>query len=94
MNLRKAVLIAVPSLVALANFCGNFAFLGIFMACGDSSDPCTPDLAQITLSSIFLFPISLLPTGFGYLGFLANAAVWAAATYGLLRLVFDKAKMT
>lgn len=90
MNIRKTVLTVIPLLVALVNLGGNFAFLGVFMACADSLTPCTPTSDQLVLSGIFGFPIVLLPTSYGYLGFLMNAALWGAAAYVLLRLALGK----
>jgi hypothetical protein len=92
MNIRRVALITFPSLMALANLCGNVALMGVFIACGDSLIPCLPSKNELVLSSVFAFPVSVLPISLGYLGFVTNAILWAVGAYFLLRLVLGKAK--
>ena len=92
MNFRKVTLIIAPSLMALVNLYGNLTFMRTLTACAESLTPCAPSKAQVVFSSMFAFPVMLLPISLAYLGFLINAALWASGAYLVLRLTLGNAQ--
>ncbi len=90
MNRRKWILSYGPAVVAVSNLLLSFLLFMMFIVCGDSFVPCTPNNFQQVVFVVLTLPISLLPRGigtFGYVSFLINAIAWGLAAHALLRLL-------